>query len=160
MRKNNYHWPKQITKSLFLLFARRSLRLLEKHFAPQKWNFLNTDTKLTQNFGNKIMQTVKHYGCDVAVRDCFATSGPVVVSIIDGIKNSELDQKILKENIWPSVFNLNFSCIWFFFAGRWSKVQVHQEKKKCWKKFWRGLVYFRCGWTNNSLKKTGKKSLW
>ncbi len=43
---------------------------------------------------------------------CFADSGPGRLSIIDGTMNSALYQKILKENVQPSVYDLKLKRTW------------------------------------------------
>ncbi len=43
---------------------------------------------------------------------CFAASGPGRLAIIDGTMNSALYQKILKENVRPSVCDLKFKRTW------------------------------------------------
>ncbi len=43
---------------------------------------------------------------------CFAASGPGQLAIIDGTMNSVLYQKILKENVWPSVCDLKLKRTW------------------------------------------------
>ena len=50
-----------------------------------------------------IIPTVKHGGGSVMVWGCFAASGPGRLAVIDGTMNSALYQKILKENVRPSV---------------------------------------------------------
>ncbi len=50
-----------------------------------------------------IIPTVKHGGGSVKVWGCFAASGPGWPAIIDGTMNSALYQKILKDNVQPSV---------------------------------------------------------
>ncbi len=59
-----------------------------------------------------IISTVKHGGGCVMVWGCFAASGPGRLAIIDGIMNSALYQKILKENVWPSVCDLKLKRTW------------------------------------------------
>ncbi len=61
---------------------------------------------------NNIIPTVKHGGGSVMVWGCFAASGPGWLAIIDGTINSALYQKILKENIWPSVCDLKLKRTW------------------------------------------------
>ncbi len=76
----------------------------------QKLNFLEgacpvtSGVKPTQHCN--IIPTVKHGGGSVMVWGCFAASGPGRLAIIDGTMNSALYQKILKENVWPSVCDL------------------------------------------------------
>ncbi len=43
---------------------------------------------------------------------CFAASGPGRIAIIDGTMNSALYQKILKENVRPSVCDLKLKRTW------------------------------------------------
>ena len=43
---------------------------------------------------------------------CFAASGPGRLAIIDGTMNSALYQKILKDNVWPSVCDLKLKRTW------------------------------------------------
>ncbi len=43
---------------------------------------------------------------------CFAASGPGRLAIIDGTMNSALYQKILKENVRPSVCDLKLKRTW------------------------------------------------
>uniref|UniRef100_A0A9J8BH47 Transposase n=1 Tax=Cyprinus carpio carpio TaxID=630221 RepID=A0A9J8BH47_CYPCA len=68
--------------------------------------------KPTQHFIKNIIATVKHGGGSVMVWGCFAASGPVRLTIIDGIMNSALYQKILKENVRPSVCDLKLKRTW------------------------------------------------
>jgi len=53
-----------------------------------------------------IIPTVKHGEGSVLVWGCFAALGPGRLAIIDGTMNSALYQKILKENVLPSVYDL------------------------------------------------------
>uniref|UniRef100_A0A803JTH1 Uncharacterized protein n=1 Tax=Xenopus tropicalis TaxID=8364 RepID=A0A803JTH1_XENTR len=50
---------------------------------------------------------VKYGGGSVMVWGCFAASGPGRLAVIDGTMNSTVYQKILKENVRPSVRQLN-----------------------------------------------------
>lgn len=59
-----------------------------------------------------IIPTVKHGGGSVMVLGCFAASGPGRLAVIDGTMNSALYQKILKENVRPSVRDLKLKRIW------------------------------------------------
>ncbi len=54
---------------------------------------------------------VKHGG-GVMIWGCFAASGPGRLAIIDGTMNSALYQKILKENVRPSVCDLKLKRTW------------------------------------------------
>ncbi len=59
-----------------------------------------------------IIPTVKHCGGSVMVWGCFAASGPGWLAIIDGTMYSALYQKILKENVQPSVCDLKLKRNW------------------------------------------------
>ncbi len=59
-----------------------------------------------------IIPTVKHGGGSVMVWGCLAASGPGRLAIIDGTMNSALYQKILKENVRPSVCDLKLKHTW------------------------------------------------
>jgi len=59
-----------------------------------------------------IIPTVKHSGGSVIVWGCFAASGPGLLPVIDGIMNSALYQKILKENVRLSVCDLKLKQTW------------------------------------------------
>ncbi len=59
-----------------------------------------------------IIPTVRHGGGSVMVWGCFAASGPGRLAIIDGTMNSALYQKILKENVRPSVCDLKLKHTW------------------------------------------------
>ncbi len=69
--------------------------------------------KTNTAFHKKIILTVKHGGGgSVMVWGCFAASGPGRLAIIDGTMNSALYQKILKENVRPSVCDLKLKRTW------------------------------------------------
>ncbi len=71
------------------------------------WHKTNTE------FHKKnIIPTVKHGGGSVMVWGCFAASGTGRLAIIDGTMNSALYQKILKENVQPSVCDLKLKRTW------------------------------------------------
>ncbi len=81
--------------------------------------------KTNTTFNKKnIILTVKHGGGSVMVWGCFAASGPGWLAIIDGTMNSALYQKILKENVRPSVCDLKLKHLGYA-AGHWS--QTHQQ---------------------------------
>ncbi len=48
---------------------------------------------------------------------CVAASGPGQLAIIDGTMNSALNQKIMKENVWPSVCDLQAQAHLSYAAG-------------------------------------------
>ncbi len=52
------------------------------------------------------MPTVKYGGGSVMVWGCFAASGPGRLAVINGTMDSAVYQKILKDNVWPSVRDL------------------------------------------------------
>ncbi len=53
-----------------------------------------------------IIPTVKYGGGSVMVWGCFAASGPGRLAVINGTMNSAVYQKILKDNVRPSVRDL------------------------------------------------------
>ncbi|KAK3561379.1 hypothetical protein QTP86_033119 [Hemibagrus guttatus] len=59
-----------------------------------------------------IIPTVKYGGGSVMVWGCFAASGPGRLAVINGTMNSAVYQKILKENVWPSVCDLKLKRSW------------------------------------------------
>uniref|UniRef100_A0AAY4F020 Tc1-like transposase DDE domain-containing protein n=1 Tax=Denticeps clupeoides TaxID=299321 RepID=A0AAY4F020_9TELE len=59
-----------------------------------------------------IIPTVKYGGGSVMVWGCFAASGPGRFAVIDGTMNSTVYQKILKENVRPSVRQLKLKRSW------------------------------------------------
>uniref|UniRef100_A0A803JW23 Tc1-like transposase DDE domain-containing protein n=1 Tax=Xenopus tropicalis TaxID=8364 RepID=A0A803JW23_XENTR len=59
-----------------------------------------------------IIPTVKYGGGSVMVWGCFAASGPGRLAVIDGTMNSTVYQKILKENVRPSVRQLKLKRSW------------------------------------------------
>ncbi len=70
-------------------------------------------SKTNTGFHQKnIIPTVKHGGGSVMVWGCFADSGSGRLAIIDGTMNSALYQKILKENVQPSVCDLKLKRTW------------------------------------------------
>jgi hypothetical protein len=58
--------------------------------------------------------TVKHGsgGGNVIVWECFAASGPERLALIEGTMNSALCQRILQENVRPSVCELKLKRSW------------------------------------------------
>ncbi len=59
-----------------------------------------------------IMPTVKYGGGCVMVWGCFAASGPGRLAVINGTMNSAVYQKILKDNVRPSVRDLKLKRTW------------------------------------------------
>ncbi|KAK3550030.1 hypothetical protein QTP86_018655, partial [Hemibagrus guttatus] len=59
-----------------------------------------------------IIPTVKYGGGSVMVWGCFAASGPGRLAVITGTMNSAVYQKILKENVRPSVCVLELKRTW------------------------------------------------
>uniref|UniRef100_A0AAR2K1L6 Paired domain-containing protein n=1 Tax=Pygocentrus nattereri TaxID=42514 RepID=A0AAR2K1L6_PYGNA len=59
-----------------------------------------------------IIPTVKYGGGSVMVWGCFAASGPGRLAVINGTMNSAVYQKILKENVRPSVRELKLKRTW------------------------------------------------
>ncbi|KAK3569879.1 hypothetical protein QTP86_006755 [Hemibagrus guttatus] len=84
----------------------------------QKLNFLEglcpitSGVKSNNAFQKKIIPTVKYGGGSVMVWGCFAASGPGRLAVINGTMNSAVYQKILKENVWPSVCDLKLKRTW------------------------------------------------
>ncbi|KAK3567375.1 hypothetical protein QTP86_019891 [Hemibagrus guttatus] len=108
------------------------LSFARKHFDdPQDFweNTLWTDETKIEHFGRSvshyiccksntafqkknIIPTVKYGGGSVMVWGCFAASGPGRLAVINGTINSAVYQKILKENVRPSVFDLKLKRTW------------------------------------------------
>ncbi|KAK3569666.1 hypothetical protein QTP86_002637 [Hemibagrus guttatus] len=59
-----------------------------------------------------IIPTAIYGGGRVMVWGCFAASGPRRLAVINGTMNSAVYQKILKENVRPSVCDLNLKQTW------------------------------------------------
>ncbi len=59
-----------------------------------------------------IIPTVKYGGGSVMVWGCFAASGPGRLAVINGTMNSAVYQKILKDNVRPSVRDLKLKRTW------------------------------------------------
>ncbi len=83
------------------------LELFGRCVSRYLWHKINTA------FHKKnIIPTVKHGGGSVMFWGCFAASGPGRLAIIDGTMNSALYQKILKDNVRPSVYDLKLKRTW------------------------------------------------
>ncbi len=86
---------------------RQKLNFLRRWVSRYIWRQTNTA------FHKKnIIPTVKHGGGSVMVWGCFAALGPRRLGIIDVTMNSALYQKILKENVRPSVRDLKLKHTW------------------------------------------------
>ncbi|KAK3506739.1 hypothetical protein QTP70_021775 [Hemibagrus guttatus] len=59
-----------------------------------------------------IIPTVKYGGGSVMVWGCYAASGPGRLAVINGTMNSAVYQKVLKENVRPSVCDLKLKRTW------------------------------------------------
>ncbi len=59
-----------------------------------------------------IIPTVKYGGGSVMVWGCFSASGPGRLAVINGTMNSAVYQKILKDNVRPSVCDLKLKRTW------------------------------------------------
>ncbi|KAK3556132.1 hypothetical protein QTP70_005614 [Hemibagrus guttatus] len=59
-----------------------------------------------------IIPIVKYGGGSVMAWGCFAASGPGILAVINGTMNSAVYQKILKENVRPSVCDLKLKRTW------------------------------------------------
>lgn len=112
----NHCWPKRTKAHLSHIFQKT---LDDPKDPRQKLNFLKgvhpvtSDVRLTQHFiKNNIIPTVIHGGVSVMVWGCFAASEPGRLAVIDGTMNSALYQKILKENVQPSVRDLRLKHTW------------------------------------------------
>uniref|UniRef100_A0A8C1VXN7 Transposase n=1 Tax=Cyprinus carpio TaxID=7962 RepID=A0A8C1VXN7_CYPCA len=119
-----------------LLLSKKNIKALlsftRKHFDdPQDFweNTLWTDETKVELFGRcvshyvwlksntafqkkNIIPTVKYGGGSVMVWGCFAASGPGRLAVINGTMNSAVYQKILKENVRPSVCDLKLKRTW------------------------------------------------
>ncbi len=122
--RKRHCWPKR-TQRLVSHLPKKYLDYPQDFWA----NILWTDETKVELFGRcvsryiwrktntafhkkNIIPTVKHGGGSVMVWGCFAASGPGWLAIIDGTMNSALYQKILKENVWPSVCDLKLKRTW------------------------------------------------
>ncbi len=93
-------FPKKILYGL----TRQKLNFLEGHYIWRKGN--------TTFQKKNIILTVKYGGDSVMVWGCFAASGPGRLTVINGTMNSAVYQKILKDNVWPSVRDLKLNRTW------------------------------------------------
>ncbi|XP_075444851.1 uncharacterized protein LOC142488342 isoform X3 [Ascaphus truei] len=93
---NNVLWTDESKVELFGLNEKRSA-----------WRKPNTVFEQ-----KNLIPTVKHGDGSVMVWGCFAASGPGRLAIIDTTMNSALYQKILEENVGPSVCELKLNQKW------------------------------------------------
>ncbi|KAK3527102.1 hypothetical protein QTP86_010826 [Hemibagrus guttatus] len=108
-----------------LSFARKHLDDPQDFWGNTLW----TDETKTELFGRSvshyvwrksntafqkknIIPTVKYGGGSVMVWGCFAASGPGRLAVINRTMNSAVYQKILKENVQPSVCDLKLKRTW------------------------------------------------
>ena len=62
--------------------------------------------------GKNLIPTVKHGGGSVMVWGCFAAAGPGQLTIIESTMNSAVYQRVLEENVKPSVKKLKLQRNW------------------------------------------------
>ncbi len=75
---------------------------------------------------------------------CITASGPGRLAIIDGTMNSALYQKILKENVGPSVCDLKLKCTWVMqLVPNTPASPPLNGSRKTKVKFWSGQVKVR-----------------
>uniref|UniRef100_A0A8C4X9Y5 Transposase n=1 Tax=Erpetoichthys calabaricus TaxID=27687 RepID=A0A8C4X9Y5_ERPCA len=130
--KNGLHGRCPRRKPLLSKNIRARLNFAKKHLndCQDFWeNTLWTDETKVELFGRQmsryiwrkrntafqkknIIPTVKYGGGSVMVWGCFAASGPGRLAVIDGTMNSTVYQKILKENVRPSVRQLKLKRSW------------------------------------------------
>jgi hypothetical protein len=58
---------------------------------------------------------------------CFAASGPGCLTLIEGTMNSALGQRILQENVRPSVCELKLKCSWVIQQDKDPKYTINQK---------------------------------
>jgi hypothetical protein len=75
-----------------------------------------------------LIPTVKHGGGGIIVWGCFATSGPGQFAIIESTMNSILYQRIIEENVRPSVKKLKPIRIWILKQDNDAKLQQNGKK--------------------------------
>lgn len=67
-----------------------------------------------------IIQTVKYSG-NIWVWGCIAAAGPGGLAVMERVKNSVLQQKIINENFWPFVKS--------YIQAFWSMQQIRDPKQ-------------------------------
>ncbi|KAK3521940.1 hypothetical protein QTP70_020054 [Hemibagrus guttatus] len=85
----------------------RKIELFGRSVSHYVWRKSNTAFQK-----KNIIPTVKYGGGSVMVWGCFAASGPGRLTVINGTMNSAVYQKILKENVRPSVCDLKLKQTW------------------------------------------------
>ncbi len=116
-------WPKRTQRLVSHLpkISWWSPRLLGKYsvdWRDKSWTFGRCVShyiwrKSNTAFQKKnIIPTVKYGGGSVMVWGCFAASGPGRLAVINGTMNSAVYQKILKDNVRPSVRDLKLKRTW------------------------------------------------
>lgn len=83
-----------------------------------------------EHFTGKKLLTVQHGSGNVTVWSCFALSGPEQLPIIEATMNPLLQQKVLEDNLRPSVRRLKLNTKWTLQHDRCPK---HSSKfaKEC-----------------------------
>ncbi len=104
--KNIFEYPQDFWTNI-LWTDETKVELFGRCVSLYIWHKTNTAFHI-----NNIIPTVKHGGGSVMIWGCFAASGPGRLAIIDGTMNSALYQKILKENVRPSVCDLKLKRTW------------------------------------------------
>jgi len=125
----NYSWPKRTLR--LVSFLPENILMIPKTFGKilckltrQKLNFLEgvcpitSGVKVTRISEKNIIPTVKYGGGSVMVWGCFAASGPGRLAVINGTMNSAVYQKLLKENVQPSVRDLKLKRTWVLHTSK------------------------------------------
>ncbi len=86
-----------------------------------------------------IIPTVKYGSGSVMVWGCFAASGPGRLAVINGTMNSAVYQKILKDNVRPSVRDLKLKRTWVLIQNTPANPPLNGWRKTKWR-LWSGLV--------------------
>ncbi len=119
----NRCWAKRTKRLVSVLLE--NILMIPKTFGKilcgltrQKLNFLEgvcpitSGVKVTAFQKKNIIPTVKYGGGSVTVWGCFAASGPGRLAVLNGTMNSAVYQKILKDNVRPSVRDLKMKRTW------------------------------------------------
>uniref|UniRef100_A0A8D3CW52 Uncharacterized protein n=1 Tax=Scophthalmus maximus TaxID=52904 RepID=A0A8D3CW52_SCOMX len=100
------NYPKSNIKAR-LIFARKHLNDPQDFWKNTLWSD-ETKVELFGRCKKNIIPTVKYGGGSVMVWGCFAASGPGRLAVINGTMSSAVYQKILKENVRPSMSGPKF----------------------------------------------------